>query len=81
MDDPRPLLWQEARQFIAPLNPRLAECIDAIAPDDQFCCYRLRIPYGSHIIKQGRLCLPDWPEAYLKDIGGPSIDDGITQSL
>lgn len=68
MDDVA-LSWAQVREQVSPLNPRLAAIIDAISPDVRFRCYRLRLPFGANILKQGRLALHHLSRHVLEDLG------------
>lgn len=61
MDDVA-LNWAQVREQVSPVNPRLAQIIDSISPDDRFQFYRFRLPFGAPILEQGRLALSSLSE-------------------
>ena len=52
------LNWQEAREYIAGVQPKLAEAIDELSPDDSYTLYKVTYPYGQHLYQNGQLHLP-----------------------
>ncbi|MEM9243491.1 MAG: hypothetical protein AAGA27_05475 [Pseudomonadota bacterium] len=53
------LSWADVRNDIAKINPELAGIIDDISPNKQYRLYKASYPYGSYIVKQGYLQLPN----------------------
>lgn len=53
------LQWSDVRESVAKLNKSLATIIDEINPDKRFPLYRARYPYGSEILINGVLQLPN----------------------
>lgn len=50
--------WADVRQGVSLLNPRFAEIIDSISPDESYRLYKVSYPYGASILEKGRLFLP-----------------------
>lgn len=54
-----PLVWDKIRPRVLSVNPELTQIIDHIAPDHNFPFFKVNYPYGSHIVKQGIVHLPN----------------------
>lgn len=51
--------WDDVRHDVAKTNSLLASIIDEIDPNQQYKLYRVRYPYGSYLVRKGKLQLPD----------------------
>jgi hypothetical protein len=51
--------WNDVSHLVRALNPELAIIIDEISPDKSFKLYRCQYTYGTEIVKNGILQLPD----------------------
>lgn len=52
------LTWKALRKRVQKVNPRLAQLIDKLDPDDSYTLFLAKYPYGSNILVDGRLYLP-----------------------
>lgn len=53
------LTWQQVRQDVSVKNPELAAAIDSVNPDKTHTFFKLTSPYGTEIMKGGKLYLPN----------------------
>lgn len=51
--------WSEVRLEVAKVNPKFSEIVDAINPGKKYRLYCVDYDYGAHILKEGKLYLPD----------------------
>ena len=51
--------WRSARKTFLSINPELGKIIDDLDPDPSFTLFKLKYPFGSEILKNGILQLPD----------------------
>lgn len=89
------LTWSETRPALLKLRPDLTALLDEYELDDSYHFYKVRYPFGSHILKNSLFHLPDqdgimrplaeFPETLQKDLAynAPSHPSGIimTKSL
>jgi hypothetical protein len=52
------LTWPQIRGDVLSVNPALANIIDNIAPDNSYTVFRAKYPYGSQILKEGKMFFP-----------------------
>lgn len=71
--------WQDIRQSVQQVNPRLAAIIDDLSPSDKFTFYRCAYDYGNEIVKHGDLYLPHNDE--LVSIKSPDVSNTIKQAI
>lgn len=50
--------WQQAREFVEPVNPELVTLIDEFSPDNSYQFIKIKYRFGQSILKNGRLHLP-----------------------
>jgi hypothetical protein len=50
--------WEEVREEVKAVNPKLYEIIEQLSPPKKFGLYKFRYPYGMKIIDNGRLNIP-----------------------
>lgn len=50
--------WQDLRETVHQVNPKLATIIDDLSPSEEFKLYRCAYKYGDEIVKRGDLYLP-----------------------
>ncbi len=74
------LIWQDVRCEVAAVNPKLAEKIDALNPDDSFVVYKAAYPFGSFVLKDGELQLPN-QAGDLFPISSSEIDYKVKENL
>jgi hypothetical protein len=74
------LTWKEARKDIARVKPAFSAKVDEISPDDSLKLYRVSYPFGSDILKNGKLFLPDGKGGTLP-IDSPDLDKSIKDDL
>ena len=72
--------WGEVREDVEKINKPLCGVIDNISPDDTYQILKVRYPYGSLILDQDRLCLPDKNNNF-HPIDSPNIDSGLSKIL
>lgn len=74
------LTWQDVRSEVSALNPELAKVIDGVDPGPEYTIFKLRYPFGSEILKNGPLQLPD-KNGNLIFIDDKDMDPGIRAKL
>ncbi len=52
------LPWSQARVKIREVNAEFVDLVDAIGPDDSFTIFFAKYPYGSQILKNGKMYFP-----------------------
>ena len=53
------LLWQQAREDVLLAEPKLASIIDELNPSKKHTLFKVKYPFGSEILQDTKLCLPD----------------------
>ena len=53
------LVWDDVRQDIISTNSELVDIIDQISPSKEYTIFKVKYPYGTKILKEGLLYLPD----------------------
>ncbi len=83
------LTWNDVRPTFLKVYPRMVEVMDQFTFDSSCLFYKVRYPFGAHILKEGRFFLPDetgnmqpieaFPEALQKDLSYnyPSHPSGV----
>jgi len=74
------LTWQDAREGVKQVNPKLAAIIDNIDPDDSYKLYRVRYPFGSMIFTEGTVNIPN-KSREIVPITHPTISNEIREDL
>ncbi len=74
------LTWADARESVVMHNPDFAAVIDALNPGKELKLIKVRYPFGQHILKQGKLQLPN-DDGNWVDIDDASIDKKIRDNL
>ena len=72
--------WAEVRADIAVVNPSLAAVIDQMNPGSEYSLYKLKCPWGQHLLQGGKLLLPNQASKWV-EIDDPSIDSKIADDL
>lgn len=70
--------WNEIKHEVEQVNPKLVETIDEADPKGRLSVYVATYPYGSYIIKEGKLFIPN-DKGKLVPLNDNSIDN-TTQS-
>lgn len=52
------VFWQDIRSTVSKKNPKLAQLIDALNPDNSYCFYLCNYHYGERLFVNGQLYLP-----------------------
>lgn len=83
------LTWNDVRPTFLKVYPSLVEVMDQFSFDSSCLFYKVRYPFGAHILKEGRFFLPDetgamqpleaFPEVLQKDLSYsyPSHPSGV----
>ncbi len=74
------LTWKGVRKDVIKVNPDLVEQIDKIDPSDEFILYKVSYPFGSNILKDCVLQLPN-KRGDLVSVNDPQIDSDIKENL
>ena len=74
------LTWPQAGSVVHAKNPELAAAIDQVSPDQGHTFFKLICPYGTEILKEGKLHLPN-AEGEMVPWNDSSIDNHIKESL
>ena len=74
------LTWSEVRKEVSLVNPGLAQAIDTLPLTKEHTFYKLRCPWGQHLLSEGTLYLPN-PDQKWVPIHDPSIDTKIQKDL
>jgi hypothetical protein len=74
------LSWDHARPLILKFNPELAGVIDKMTLSNKHTLFRARYPFGSHILKQGKLFIPN-NHGKIVPIDDPSIPNKLRDNL
>lgn len=74
------VLWQDVRADIEPHNKVLVDIIDEINPGSKYTLYKVRYPYGSEILRDGILQLPN-QKGELVLYNHPDIKKSIQDAL
>lgn len=53
------LTWKKARAAVTKKNPELARLLDALNPEDEYTLFKVNYPFGSEILKEGKLHIPN----------------------
>lgn len=74
------LCWQDVRARVQAVNPIFAELVDAVNPDSNHTVFLAKYPYGSQILRSGKLFLPaNGPE--LIGIDDARVDANIKRKI
>lgn len=74
------VLWQDVRADIEPHNKVLVDIIDEINPGSKYTLYKVRYPFGSEILKDGLLQLPN-SKGQLVVYNHPDIKKSVQDDL
>lgn len=74
------LTWKQVRKDVQQLNPELTKLIDELEPTDEYVIYKLKCPWGKHLLHEGILYLPNSEGVWVK-VDDPSIDPKIADDL
>lgn len=74
------LIWQDVRESVKQVNPKLAAIIDGISPDDSYKLYRVRYPFGAMIFTEGTVNIPNQSHEIVP-ITHPTISSKIREDL
>ena len=70
------LCWKQVRAEVAAVNPEFARLIDALSPSDDHWMLKARYPYGSLVMQQSVLSLPNAEGTIV-----PITDDSIAADI
>lgn len=70
------LTWDQLRNKVALVNKTIANLIDHLSPDDSLQLYKVSYPFGTTIVKQGQLQLPNKAGKIV-----PVSDESIPQEI
>jgi hypothetical protein len=74
------LNWSQARDRVRQVNPVLAAIIDELDPDPSYALFELTAPFGTEILREGVLQLPN-EEGEMLPISDSQLDSRITREL
>ncbi len=74
------LTWKDVRKDVLKVNSGFVEQIDKIDPSDEFILYKISYPFGSKIIQDGVLQLPN-KDGNLVSANDSQIDEDIKENL
>ncbi|MFN3235154.1 MAG: hypothetical protein ACE365_07065 [Gammaproteobacteria bacterium] len=72
--------WQTARKLVHKVNPEFAEAVDRVDPPSDFVLWKVRYPFGAHILKDGELHLP-MPDGSLAGMHSGDLPKELSNSL
>lgn len=72
--------WSQVRHHFEELNPDFVKIVDELDPPDDFCLYEVTYPYGSMVVKSGRLHVPN-DNGDLVPLGDSSLDSYVSADL
>ena len=74
------LTWPEIRDEVHKVNPKFAVIVDELDPGKEYTVFKVAYPYGSEILKNGSLHLPD-KYGQLVPLAHNNIDQNLKNKL
>lgn len=74
------LTWEQVRSDVLKVNPEFVKIVDKLNPSKEYTLFKARYPYGSEILRQGDLYIPN-AEGELVSLKHSSISDHIRNLL
>lgn len=74
------LTWDKVRKDVHNVNPNFAKTVDALSPSNDYFFIKVKYPYGSQVLKNAVLMLPD-KNGNLVPITDSSIDPHIRSAI